>query len=178
MYEMAHYDDLTEYSYGQGAFYVPGTVNVGWLGAGFHFEQMNPDESLLDLVWDFCKISVAQYRGFHACELCNQTRSDLGERNGEMHLFGSAEIRVFSGNGLVYAAPDLIYHYMTVHRYKPPEQFLAALRLGPHPYTKEYRDRLTTVGLTWREKAALTSKPKRFRFEKTATGVIRVELDD
>jgi hypothetical protein len=95
-----------------------------------------------------------------------------------MRLLGSAEIRVFSESGAIYAAPDLIYHYMVVHRYKPPDQFISALRVGPHPLSKEYLDRLTAMGLAWREKTALTSKPKRFRFEQTPTGVIRVELDD
>lgn len=176
---MAHYNDFTEYCYGRGACYhVPGTVNIGWLGASLDFEQMEPDEGLLDLVWDYCKISVAQYRGIHACEYCHPRRSDVGERHGEMRLLGSAEIRVFSESSAIYAAPDLIYHYMTVHRYKPPDQFISALRLGPHPFSKEYQDGLAAVGLAWREKTDLKRKPTRFRFEKTPTGVVRIELDD
>src|SRR5580692_1729300 len=115
---MAHYSDFTEYCYGQDAYHVPGTVNIGWLGASLDFEQMEPDEGLLDLVWDYCKISVAQFRGIHQCEYCDQRRSDVATRHGEMRLLGSAEIRVFSETGAIYAAPDLIYHYMTVHRYK------------------------------------------------------------
>src|SRR5579859_5897919 len=75
---MAHYDDFTEYCYGHGAYHVPGTVNIGWLGASLDFEQMEPDEVLLDLVWDYCKISVAQYRGIHECEYCPPRRSDVG----------------------------------------------------------------------------------------------------
>jgi hypothetical protein len=175
---MAHYDDFTEYCYGGGAYYVPGTVNIGWLGASLNFEQMEPNEDVLDLVWDYCKISVAQYRGIHQCEFCATTRSDVAERHGEMRLLGSAEIRVFSETGTIYAAPDLLYHYMATHRYKPPDLFISALRLGPHPFTKEFQDRLAAVGLAWREKTALTSKPKRFRFEKTPAGLIRIELDD
>jgi len=175
---MAHYTDFTEYCYGRGAYYVPGTVNIGWLGASLDFEQMAPDESLLDLVWNYCKISVAQYRGIHQCEYCGSRRSDVAERHGEMRLLGSAEIRVFSESGAIYAAPDLIYHYMAAHRYKPPEQFVSALRFGPHPCSREYQDRLAAIGLTWRKKTALKSKPKRFRFEKTPTGLVRIELDD
>jgi|ERR1700723_3444268 hypothetical protein len=175
---MAHYSDFSEYCYGQGTFFVPGTVNIGWLGASVNFDQMDPDEELLDLIWDYCKISVAQYRGIHGCEYCHPRRSDVGERHGEMRLLGSAEIRVFADSGAIYAAPDLIYHYMTAHRYKPPDQFISALRAGPHPFSKVHLDRLTSAGLTWREKTALTGIPKRFRFEKTPNGVVRVELDD
>jgi hypothetical protein len=83
---MAHYDDFTEYCYGGGAYYVPGTVNIGWLGASLNFEQMEPNEDVLDLVWDYCKISVAQYRGIHQREFCATTRSDVAERHGEMRL--------------------------------------------------------------------------------------------
>ena len=125
---MAHYSDFSEYCYGQGTFHVPGTVNIGWLGASVNFDQMDPDEELLDLVWDYCKISVAQYRGILGCEYCHPRRSDVGERHGEMRLLGSAEIRVFADSGAIYAAPDLIYHYMTAHRYKSPDQFISALR--------------------------------------------------
>jgi hypothetical protein len=175
---MAHYSDFSEYCYGHGTFHVPGTVNIGWLGASLDFEQMDPNEGLLDLVWDYCKISVAQYRGIHGCEYCQPRRSDVGQRNGEMRLLGSAEIRVFADTGTIYAAPDLIYHYMAVHRYKPPDQFISALTAGPQPFTKAYLDRLTTVGLTWTEKTPLASIPKRFRFEKTPNGVIRVDVDD
>jgi hypothetical protein len=111
---MAHYSDFSEYCYGQGTFYVPGTVNIGWLAASPDFDQMDPDEKLLDLVWDYCKISVAQYRGIHECEYCHPRRSDVGQRHGEMRLLGSAEIRVFAATGAIYAAPDLIYH-LTVY---------------------------------------------------------------
>ena len=95
-----------------------------------------------------------------------------------MRLLGSAEIRVFADGGAIYAAPDLIYHYMVVHRYKPPDQFISSLRNGPHPFSKEYLDQLTASGLTWKEKAAHTSIPKRYRGEKTPNGVITVEIKD
>jgi hypothetical protein len=175
---MAHYTDFSEYCYGRGAYHVPGTVNIGWLGASADFVQMEPDEGLFDLVWDYCKISVAQFRGLHDCEYCYPRRSNIGQRHGEMRQLGSAEIRVFAESGAVYAAPDLIYHYMVVHRYKPPDQFISALKAAPHPFSKVYLDRLTAAGLAWREKTALASIPKRVRFEKTPNGLIRIELDD
>jgi len=142
---MAHYKDFTEYCYGRGVYYVPGTVNIGWLGASLDFEQMEPDDGLLDIVWDYCKISIAQYRGIHECEYCHPRRSDVGERRGEMRSLGSAEIRVFSESSAIYAAPDLIYHYMTVHRYKPPDQFISALRMGSSSMTSVVRFRMADV---------------------------------
>jgi hypothetical protein len=124
-----------------GTCHVPGTVNIGWLGESTNYDQMDPDEGLLHLVWDYCKISVAQYRGIHGCEYCQPRRSDVGQRHGEMRLLGSGEIRVFAEGGTIYAAPDLIYHYMAVHRYKPPDPFISALTAGPHLFTMAYIDR-------------------------------------
>jgi hypothetical protein len=55
------------------------------------------------------------------------------ERNGEKLLLGSSEIRVFSRNGDIYAAPTLIYHYVNPHHYAPPGAFIQALNEGPVP---------------------------------------------
>jgi hypothetical protein len=46
---------------------------------------------------------------------------------------GSAEIRVPGANGRIYAAPDLIYHYMKDCNYLPPREFLEAIEALP-PY--------------------------------------------
>jgi hypothetical protein len=40
---------------------------------------------------------------------------------------GNGEIRVPSENGIVYAAPTLICHYIDRHRYCPPNEFLMAV---------------------------------------------------
>ena len=40
---------------------------------------------------------------------------------------GSAEIRVKGINGKIYAAPNLIYHYIKDCGYLPPREFLDAL---------------------------------------------------
>lgn len=42
---------------------------------------------------------------------------------------GSAEIRAYSLNGKIYAAPNLIFHYAKAHNYKPPEEFIWAVYL-------------------------------------------------
>ncbi len=55
-------------------------------------------------------------RGWHFCPFC-----------GDADARGSAEIRI-QGNGVVYAAPTLIAHYVAVHRYAPPPEFIDSLR--------------------------------------------------
>ena len=79
-------------------------------------------------------------RGFHLCELCHGSPPDaaLHWRGGEKILLGSAEIRVFGLNGVVYAAPNMIYHYVLTHRYCPPLEFIRAVLEGPLPDSLEY----------------------------------------
>jgi hypothetical protein len=75
-------------------------------------------------------------RGY--CTMVLGVHPDTGER---MRL-GYAQIRVFGKRGKVYAAPNMIYHYVTVHHYKPPAEFIQALKYGPCPPDPEYLDRL------------------------------------
>jgi hypothetical protein len=132
---------------------------VGWLASSHAFPTQTPSEGLLDLLWDYCAISVNQTRGIHACSFCPQGDKDVppflyAERNGQRKLLGSAEIRVFGDNGNVYAAPTLIYHYVSMHDYRPPAEFVDATRLGPRPPSQEYFVKLNELRLEW-NKAAL-----------------------
>jgi len=42
-------------------------------------------------------------------------------------MMGNGEIRVAGLNGLVYVAPVLIVHYVQVHSYLPPAEFIRAV---------------------------------------------------
>jgi hypothetical protein len=146
---MAYFPDLSEYTYANSTFASPGTLAVGWLGRGHEFSTIVPEEEDLDLLWQYCSISVALMRGGHDCEFCPTGSARRAERSGEERLLGVAEIRVFSGDGRVYAAPTLIYHYVAVHHYRPPDEFLQALREGPRPPSQEYFDALARLNLEW-----------------------------
>jgi hypothetical protein len=159
---MAYYADLSEYSY-YGA--EPGTQNVGWIGHGHEFRKAEPDAEILDKLWDQCKISVLQTRGIHKCEFCDGD-SYYAEKNGETLLLGSAEIRVFSSSGAIYAAPTLIYHYVKSHNYSPPDEFIRALKEGPTPTSQEYFNKLEELGLEWQTTSAPTNKPVPFRLKR------------
>ncbi len=76
----------------------------------------------------------------------------LGIRPGhDVRLeLGSAQIRVFGDRGQIYAAPNMLFHYVTAHHYKPPDEFIQALRHGPCPPDKEYFNRLKSLGLVWK----------------------------
>jgi hypothetical protein len=159
---MTYYVDLSDYTYHCAAFYRPGTKNVGWLASGHKFEKAEPTEAILNELWNFCKVSVAQMRGIHECEFCSDEHSYYAERNGEHLLLGTSEIRVFPKQGAIYAAPTLIYHYVMAHKYKPPDEFVRALVEGPAPPNQEYFDRLRELGLEWNWTSAPSAKPVRF----------------
>lgn len=61
------------------------------------------------------------------------------ERGGERLLLGTAEIRAYGANGVLYAAPTLIYHYVAMHHYQPPDEFVRAAMTGPRPPGDDYR---------------------------------------
>src|SRR5689334_4116372 len=149
---MAYFIDLSFYQYSVFGN-PPATKNIGWLQRGHEFERMEPSDETLDLLWSFCAISVMQTRGLHQCDLCVTPQTVQATRNGVTLLLGSSEIRVFSNEGSIsllrqrlrdsessallffrgstvpysiYAAPTLIYHYVHIHHYKPPDEFLRA----------------------------------------------------
>jgi hypothetical protein len=170
---MSFFEDLTPYIYRDSA--ETATKNVGWLGGQHAFKTTDVvDDGLLDLVWRYCGTSVAPTRGLHGCEFCAFADSFYAERSGEGRVLGSAEIRVFSDGDAVYAAPNLIYHYILAHRYAPPDEFIEVLKTGPQPPDPEYFERLSRLGLKWETTPSLDEKPKAFRFVKTPHGIQKV----
>ncbi len=115
------------------------------------FDTGAPDEAMLDVLWAFCKTSVAQTRGGHPCPFCNNPAGIRAHRNGESLLLGTSEIRVFFSDGRVYAAPTLVYHYVVDHHYRPPAEFVTALLDGPRPGSQEYFALLRGQNLEWND---------------------------
>jgi len=67
---------------------------------------------------------------------------------GEDKLFlGMAEIRVFAKSGKIYAAPNLIYHYVKDHSYAPPDPFVEAVLTTSRPPDPQYFEQLESAEL-------------------------------
>jgi hypothetical protein len=148
---MTYYEDLSYYCYVKRAAERAFVQNIGWLSNRYSFDKFDPPQDLLDALWSFCSVAVYQTRGWHLCELCSSPRWGIPEERAGRRLFlGSAEIRAFSKPGVIYAAPNLIYHYVSVHHYKPPDEFLSALMEGPRPPMPEYFDELEKHGYDWK----------------------------
>jgi len=174
--KMTYFEDLADYSYHDSYFYRPHTKSVGWLDGGHDFPKTAPTEEELDLIWAYCKVSVAQMRGIHECNRCPSGTSYYVKWKDEPLLLGSSEIRVFGRNGIIYAAPTLIFHYVLVHQYKPPDEFLRALREGPRPPGQEYFGRLKALGLEWNATSAPSAKPVRFKTVRLPNGQWKREI--
>ena len=62
------------------------------------------------------------------------------EHDSEKLVLGSQEIRILGSDGIIYAAPNLIYHYVVDHNYLPPKEFIEALINSPLPEAIEFLD--------------------------------------
>jgi len=150
---MAYFRDLTPYIYFLNAPMRGTILNVGWLDAGQPFETGELPGPWLDRLWGYCEVCVTPTRGLHRCPFCEPTSMGLDEyireHGGKRLLLGSAEIRAFSSDGRIFAAPNLIFHYVEAHKYRPPEAFVEAVALLPA--SEAYRERLTAYGMDWSE---------------------------
>jgi len=170
---MASFSDLSPYLYCHHARRA-GTVNIGWIdlspddpAASFpslpvHFDLESSEPlpaEFIEKLWQFCACSCVHYRGFHLCNLgeCAKKREFVMPQatcNGRTISVGCSEIRVFGKRGIIYAAPTLIFHYITAHGYRPPMAFIDAVLHGPQPGTKGYFLRMKDLGLDyWRLRA-------------------------
>lgn len=146
---MTHFRDLTPYRYGAADGSQTGALNIGWLAAGVDFPTKPPDPQFVDRLWLFCKVSIGQTRGLHECDLCSSREANVARRNGGALLLGSAEIPVISSQRLLYAAPNLRFHYVVGHNYAPPPEFVLAVLMGPCPPDDGYYELLSKLGLDW-----------------------------
>ena len=118
-----YYPDLSPYAYSSK---IAGALNVGWLDPAQPYPRGSTPEGFAARLADFCAAAhrVNRTQRVHHCALC-PTPTAIDD-------LGSAEIRVV-GEGLVFAAPDLIGHYVQAHGYRPPQAFIRAVLDGPAP---------------------------------------------
>lgn len=134
------YPDLSPYNQGSKEFECLNTIAIGWLDSKFPFPKESPSEIFLKHLLIHCKLPFLQTRGYHYCELNDHKLREpvtVGT-DGDTTRLGSAEIRVI-GDRKVYAAPDLIYHYVKDHLYRPPDEFIYSVVNGIQPGEKRYQ---------------------------------------
>lgn len=118
---------------------------VGWLQRNDDFATGGTPEGFTESLFDFClePHTVCAIRHHRPCPICGQRVAPVtvGDRTAEL---GAAEIRVL-GEENIFAAPDLIYHYVTEHGYRPPPVFVQAVLQGPQPGSAEHRALVRTL---------------------------------
>lgn len=110
---------------------------IGWLSDQHPFTTGNVPPEFLARLKIFCEkwqdglipLNWPIFMGCHTCELCGRRRSD-----GNIGVPAEA---------LLYVAPDMIAHYVEVHNYLPPAEFIEAVLNAPLPGTSEYAHSVT-----------------------------------
>jgi hypothetical protein len=155
---MTYYPDLTSLPTNDqkisGKFFA-----IGWLDNQHKYPQGPVSNTFIERLWIFCRYPALVTRGFHLCEFCPPVKRNVefpglespyeilrAQREGTNIKLGYAEIDVFDENGTIYHAPNLIYHYVLDHKYRPPEPFIQAVLTGPPPNTEEYKSILKKLG--------------------------------
>jgi hypothetical protein len=149
-----HFTDLTPYCY-QWAPMRSEILNVGWLSNEHYFCHGPVEERLMAILEELVAHPVNLFRGYHVCEFCPQPVVRYDAHGLPMTTFlpgtqGNGEIRLKGLHGQTYVAPAMVHHYVAVHGYCPPQEFLDAItRAGTtaaHPQAPEtMRPSLTVV---------------------------------
>jgi hypothetical protein len=136
---MAFYEDLSHYNY---THHSKRELNIGWLEKGQPFNMGEVPAGFIDRLNLYLNSDFTLFHclGDHDCEFCEKRES------------ACCEIRVVSIDGQVYAAPELIKHYIEAHSYLPPQEFIDAVMNGPAPGTKEYGDIVRRLPESWEQR--------------------------
>ena len=139
-------EDLTPYT-GCDADEMLGLdpLAIGWLDRRTNFVEGNVPKGFIEKLKAFChpSLAVCTVGKARPCGLDHHTVAPI-DFDGESFRLGAAEIRVI-GEEDIFAAPNLIYHYVTEHRYRPPQTFLDAVMSGPQPDSAEYKALIRTL---------------------------------
>jgi hypothetical protein len=132
---VTYFPDYSPYAYGHGSH--PGVVHVGCLDNVHSYSKGAVDARLIEKMKFLVSKPVELYRGIHICELCAEP-PDLVKTNLPNPVVidpncararwvaqrsSNGEIRV-SREGIIFAGPVLIVHYIEAHNYLPPTEFL------------------------------------------------------
>ncbi len=114
---------------------------VGWLSSDQPFQQGEISSEFMSKLDEFVRLagrsadalSFPAFGGWHECEFCEPPADPraLGPR-------GYGNFGVPDGD-VLYVAPELVAHYVRVHSYQPPAEFVTAIMNSPLPDTPEYR---------------------------------------
>jgi len=117
---MSYFADLTPHTYTP----TDGIelLNIGWLGEAYPFPQGSTSAKFREALRILCERPILLHRGFHSCEFCPEKI-----RGVQKSSLGNGQIRILGLNGIWFAAPTMIYHYVIEHSYLPPFEFIESV---------------------------------------------------
>jgi hypothetical protein len=135
---VTNFADDSPYAYGHVSH--TGAVHVGWLDNVHPYPKGAVDARLIEKMKLLASKPVELYRGVHVCELCVEPPDlvktilpnlmvidpNCSWARWVVQRSSNGEIRV-SREGIIFAAPVLIVHYIEAHNYLPPAKFLKAV---------------------------------------------------
>jgi len=107
---------------------------IGWLSNKTPFRTGEVPPEFLERLKEFCRrwedglesLAWGIFMGAHSCELC--------------HRFNASGYIGIPAGDVLYAAPEMVGHYVEAHQYSPPAVFIQAVFAAPLPGTTEYHD--------------------------------------
>ncbi|KAF0863508.1 hypothetical protein [Pseudomonas sp. LD120] len=127
-----YFKDLSDYSYYLSGG-LPSVKNVGWIDSRHYFERGDVPKAVVDKLHQLIAGSavfdahVNKIRGIHPCNLCGERNIEVSVGSKKIYI-GSSEIWVpYACADGYFASPTMIVHYIEVHGYKPPDEFIEAL---------------------------------------------------
>jgi hypothetical protein len=129
---MSYFQDLTPYAYDGRARLDSKVLNVGWLSSDKEFLRGPVPEFFTTRLLRLVESPINLYKGSHSCEFCPGPvfrKTERGRFTMERILGtgGNGEFHVPGLKGVTYVAPALIVHYVIVHQYLPPQEFVDAV---------------------------------------------------
>ena len=108
-------------------------LNIGWIGHNTAYSLGDAPHDFIEKLRKLIinsesfpfKPIVWRSRGQDRCPVC-QLRDLVLEEGENIEILGSSEffIPCYSKDKSYFIAPSLIYHFITEHKYLPPQQFI------------------------------------------------------
>jgi len=127
---MTFFRDLSQFRYDDRPE-LQSAVNVGWLSPLRYCPTGRTTPEFRDKLFELCAEPQVRHCGCHPCllGLCKFRPRFFGiaaSLKGRDASLGCGII-VVRGTADTYVAPNLIYHYVTQHWYRPPRGFIDAV---------------------------------------------------
>ncbi|MFB7876018.1 hypothetical protein ACFC06_12250 [Nocardia sp. NPDC056064] len=135
-----YFADLSPYTYIRVPADCGRVLNVGWLSVDEPFPTGETSRQFVARLQKVAKKRINMTRGYHGCEFCaSELLAEAGEEMAGLQIhdelvgleaLGNGEILVRGAAGECYIAPVMIVHYIELHNYLPPQEFIDAVLNG------------------------------------------------